>query len=38
MVRDHLALLVDCSGAVIASEMAVFDRDKFWEVWGKACA
>ena len=35
VVRDHLALLVDGSGAVIASEMAVFDRDKFGRCGGR---
>ena len=32
MVRDHLMLLVDGSGAAIASEMAMFDQCVFWEV------
>jgi hypothetical protein len=32
MVRDHLTLSVDGSGAAIASGMAMFDRCVFWEV------
>ena len=32
MVRDHLALLVDGGGAVIAFELAMYDRGEFWVV------
>ncbi len=38
MMRDHLALLVDGRGAVIASEPAMYDRGEFWVVWGRALA
>ena len=38
MVRNCLALPVDGGGAVISSEMLMFDRCVFWEVWGRARA
>jgi len=38
MVRDHLVLSVDGGVAVISSEMLMFDRCVFWEVWGRARA
>ena len=36
MARDHLALLVDDGGTVVASKMAMIVRDEFWVVWGRA--
>ncbi len=36
MVRDHLALSVDGSVAVIPSKMSMFDPCVFWGVWGRA--
>ena len=38
MVTDCLALTVDGGGAVIVSEMLMFDRCVFWEVCGRARA
>jgi hypothetical protein len=38
MVRDHLVLSVDGSGAVIVSKMAMCDQGEFWVVWGRARA
>ena len=38
MVKDCLALTVDGGGAVISSEMFMFDRCVFWEVCGRARA
>jgi hypothetical protein len=38
VVRDHLALLVDDGGAVIASKLAMYDRGKLWVVWWGARA
>jgi hypothetical protein len=38
VVRDHLVLLVDDGGAVIASKPAMYDRGKFWVVWWGARA
>jgi hypothetical protein len=38
VVRNHLALLVDGGGAVIASEPAMYDWGELWVVWGRARA
>jgi hypothetical protein len=38
MVKDCLALTVDGGGAVISSEMLMFDQCVFWEVCERARA
>jgi hypothetical protein len=38
MMKDCLALTVDGDGAVISSEMLMFDRCVFWQVCGRARA
>jgi hypothetical protein len=38
VVKDRCVLLGGGCSAVIASKTGMFNRDVFWEVWGKARA